>query len=338
MADWGNYAAYFAANSLYQAGNERAGEALLAVGTGGAGQLLLDASNHKTAVVQAFKKTQALAPLVPLRDGTWVPFSPSSAGLWLPMKELFPGEDGNRSWAYDVDIGAHHLISQRQLAPHSREARWIMDALEDLDFLGEGWFDYTAADSEADWFNRGGFSKIQPYYARNAEIYALRDDVKPFIRSYFNTLAAMVSAENLSHWEHFHNAGAFNKTHETGYFLQQTRFLFAMEYGPTLRLAPFVTDQWLKPGEQVSVEALPTKFGRVDYTLASHTDAGYILATIDTSGCKELGGLELRARHPEGKSIAAVTVDGKPWSDFDVARDLIKLPALSGKQEVRVSY
>ncbi len=247
MADWGNYAAYFAANSLYQAGNERAGEALLAIGTDGAGQLLLDAANHKTAVVQAFKKTQALASLVPLRDGTWVPFSPSSAGLSLSMKELFPGEDGNRSWAYDVDIGAHHLISQRQLAPHSREARWIMDALEDIDFLGEGWFDYTAAESEADWFNRGGFSKVQPYYARNAEIYALRDDVKPFIRSYFNTLAAMVSAENLSHWEHFRNAGAFNKTHETGYFLQQTRFLFAMEYGSTLRLAPFVTDQWLKP-------------------------------------------------------------------------------------------
>ena len=51
------------------------------------------------------------------------------------------------------------------------------------------------------------------------EIDALRDDVKPFLRSYFNALAAMLSGENLSLWEHFHDSGAWNKTHETGWFL-----------------------------------------------------------------------------------------------------------------------
>ena len=40
--------------------------------------------------------------------------------------------------------------------------------------------------------------------------------------------------EVLSLWEHFASAGAWNKTHETGYFLQQTRFLLLGERGDDL--------------------------------------------------------------------------------------------------------
>ena len=60
---------------------------------------------------------------------------------------------------------------------------------------------YPAAMNEADWFNMGGFSKAQPYYSQIPEIYALRDEARPFLRSYFNTLASLVNAEVLSIYE-----------------------------------------------------------------------------------------------------------------------------------------
>src|SRR5580700_9366326 len=107
------------------------------------------------------------------------------------------------------------------LDPNSREVARMMNHLEDAQFLADGWFDYPANMNQADWFDLGGFSKVQPYYTRNCEIDALRDDVKPFIRSYFNTLAAMLNPEVLTLWEHFHFTGAWDKTHETGYFLYQ---------------------------------------------------------------------------------------------------------------------
>lgn len=101
--------------------------------------------------------------------------------------------------------------------------------LEDVQFLREGWFDYPAAENAQDWFNLGGFAKVQPYYARNAEIDAARDDVKPFLRSYFNSLASLLNTEVLTLWEHFRHSGAWDKTHETGYFLHQTRLMLVQE-------------------------------------------------------------------------------------------------------------
>jgi hypothetical protein len=69
--------------------------------------------------------------------------------------------------------------------PTTADVGQMMDYLEDYQFLRSGWFDYPEQRNREDPFNLGGFAKVQPYYARNAEIYALRDDVKPFLRSYF---------------------------------------------------------------------------------------------------------------------------------------------------------
>ncbi len=43
-----------------------------------------------------------------------------------------------------------------------------------MQFLADGWFDYPAINNEKDPFNFGGFAKVQPYYCRNDEIYALK--------------------------------------------------------------------------------------------------------------------------------------------------------------------
>jgi hypothetical protein len=255
-----------------------------------------------------------------------------------PLNDFFPGEDGNRSWCYDVELGAHQLVPQGVLEPDSPEVARMMDHMEDVQFLSGGWFDYPAKESRKDWFDLGGFSKVQPYYCRNAEIYAMRDDVKPFIRSYFNTLATLLNEENLSLWEHFHNAGAWNKTHETGYFLQQTRFTLVMEHGDDLWLAPLVTNNWLKDGMSISVGNAPTRFGKVSYRITSSVKRGFITAKIEPPTRELPKALVVRFRHPDGKRIRAVTVNGIPHTDFDPAEEIVRIKLAKGQITIRAEY
>ena len=196
-----------------------------------------------------------------MRNGTWIPHYPSQVHSPGKLADFFPGQDAGRSWCYDVEIGAHQLIPTGVFDPRDREVERMLDHMEDVQFLADGWFDYPATMNEQDWFNLGGFSKVQPYYTRNCEIYALRDDVKPFVRSYFNALASLLNPEVLTLWEHFHHSGAWDKTHETGYFLHQTRTMLVTERGDELWLAPFITSNWLKDGQTLSVSQAPTRFG-----------------------------------------------------------------------------
>ncbi|MBI2435713.1 MAG: hypothetical protein HYV26_22895, partial [Candidatus Hydrogenedentes bacterium] len=286
-ADWNRFAYRFIQEGHYYAGLAQAAAALAAVGHPDAPALEQAAAALRGNVQRAYRLTQDNSPVLPLADGTWVRPYPGMLNCFGRIEDMIPGEDANRSWAYDVELGAHHLALLGVLDPQSREVGDMLDHMEDFWFLHSGMGDYPEERNRADWFNLGGWAKIQPYYARNAELYALRDDIKPFIRSYFNTIPTLLSLENLSFWEHFHNMGGWNKTHETGYFLAQTRTMFVMERGNELWLALFVPEQWFGPGQRVSVQQAPTTFGAVGFALMTDATGKELSAEISppaTSG------------------------------------------------------
>ena len=179
---------------------------------------------------------------------------------------------------------------------------------------------------------------MQPYYARNCEVYALRDDVKPFVRSYFNTLAAMLNPEVLTFWEHFHHSGAWDKTHETGYFLHQTRTMLVTERGDQLWLAPFITSNWLKDGQTLTVSNAPTRFGPVSYEIESHLTEGSIRATIHPPQRPAPSRIILRLRIPDGSLFRSVRLNGKPHNDFDKAKGLVRLIPAGQTLNLEVFY
>jgi hypothetical protein len=214
----------------------------------------------------------------------------------------------------------------------------MIDYLEDVQFL-HMW--RTGDIGEADAFDLGGFAKTQPYYSRIAEIYALRDDVKPFIRSYFNAIPSLVVGEDLSFWEgmdHGIAGGGWNKTHETGWFLCQTRTMFVTERGDELWLAPFVTNHWLKDGMKVAVRNAPTRFGKVSYTIQSAAAKGAIEAVVQLPPQVSARKVVLRLRHPDGKPIRSVTVQGKPYTDFDPKKETITFTPVGEMITVRAEY
>ena len=338
LADWNAFAYHFCLNAYYYAALRGLGDTLRDAGHPDAELFSQRAEELRANILRAYRWTQAQSPALPLRDGTWIPAYPSQVHSPGRLVDFFPGDDAGRSGAYDVELGAHQMAPTGVWDADSSEVARMMEHMEDVQFLGDGWFDYPAAANERDWFNLGGFAKCQPYYARNAEIYALRDDVKPFVRSYFNMLASLLNPEVLTFWEHFNHTGAWDKTHETGYFLHQTRLMFVMERGDELWLAPLIPSQWLEDGKEVKVSRAPTWFGEVGYRIVSRVADGFVETTIEPPTRRPPKALVLRLRHPTGKPLRAVTVDGQDHTDFSPATDCIRLRASDTPIRVRAEY
>lgn len=337
-ADWNRYAYRFFNDAQYCLGLESAAKMLASIGHPDAAALADDARQYREDLLRAYHWTQARSPVVRLDSGVWVPPNAALLDCFGRVEEFLPREDGNRSWAYSVEVGPHHLAATGVIDPASEEGGWIADYLEDVQFLRSGMGDYPEEKNRKDPFNLGGFAKVQPYYCRIAELYALRDDVKPFIRSYFNAIPSLLSLENLSFWEHFRNTGGWNKTHETGWFLCQSRVMLVMERGDDLWLAPMLTNQWLGDGMTVSVRHAPTRFGKVSYTIRSAAARGEIEAVVEFPDRTPPKRVVLRVRHPEGKPIRTVTVNGKAHDPFDPQRETVSLTPSGETLRVKVSY
>ena len=71
---------------------------------------LTHAAELRTNILRAYRWTQSQSPALPLRNGTWIPHYPSQVHSPGKLADFFPGQDGGRSWCYDVEIGAHQLV------------------------------------------------------------------------------------------------------------------------------------------------------------------------------------------------------------------------------------
>lgn len=271
QADWNAFAYHFALSGYFYAGLREAAGILENLGDMEACRYRKAADSLKESILRAYHQTAEISPLVSLSDGRWVYYYPSQTHTPGPIGDFFPGEDGERSWCYDVELGSHHLICQGVLDADDPKSRDMLEHLEDRRFLEGGWFDYPAEMTREDWFNLGGFPKVQPFYARMGEIYTQIGEKKAFLRNSFNSMASLINLENLSFWEHFNNTAAWNKTHETGYFLQHVRWMLLYERDTELLVTAFAPEAWfqLKPGARsaIALENGPTRFGRVSFRM-----------------------------------------------------------------------
>jgi len=289
--------------------------------------------------MRAYKWTEERYPVLRQPNGTWGPGSPSMIGCFGLIGDIYRGEDGNRAWAKDGDK-IFALTYAGMIDPEQERVSILRMAnyLEEVGFLSEGMGQYTAKESQENWFNIGGFGKLQPYYTRLPETYAAMDEVKLFIRSYFNPIGSLVDQEILTFWEHFMRSGGWNKTHETGWFLEQTRLMLLMERDNDLWIGPFVTTHWMKDGMTVGVKQAPSEFGRVDYKITSHANEGYLEAEITPPTRNQPNSIVLRLRHPNEKKIKGVTVNGQAYNNYDPNKDIVTLTSWTDKIVVRAEY
>jgi hypothetical protein len=178
-------------------------------------------------------------------------------------------------------------------------------------------------------------------YNQQASAYLYRDDVKATINAFYSLMAGGFSHGVYEPVEHRWRWGQyFGPPSTDGAWFELYRNMLVREADDhTLLLMQAAPRAWLEDGKRIAVKNAPTWFGNVSFEVQSAASSGSIRATVAFDGREPGTSILLRLRHPEGKPMRHVSVNGKPWQDFDPQREWVRIPAAgAGKYEVVASY
>jgi hypothetical protein len=177
-------------------------------------------------------------------------------------------------------------------------------------------------------------------YNQQATAYLLRDDAKAVIKAFYSMMAGGFSQGVFEPVEHRWRWGQyFGPPSTDGAWFELYRNMLVREWDDhTLVLMQAAPRAWLEEGKRIAVKRAPTWVGNVSYEVRSAAASGKIHASVELNAREKGASLLLRIRHPEGKPMRRVTVNGKAWTDFDVQKEWVKIPEVSGKYEVEAEY
>jgi hypothetical protein len=267
-----------------------------------------------------------------LRDGTYVPKIPS---------RLY--ERGRaHGWLRETLEGPLFLPAYGLLAPDAPETKWIMKDYEDNLYISDR-FGYSIPAYDAFWFSRGGFS-MQANLLDGPLPYLWRDDVKHYIRAYFNGFASAFYPEIRMCNEHSlpelgYPAGDHFKSSDEAQSTYWLRLMFVNEQGGDLYLGQAIPRYWLANGNRIGIERAASSFGPLSVQYESHVADGTVKITLDPPARNQAKAIYLRIRHPQAEPLKSVLVNGEVYDKIDREKEWIVLPgALTGRQEIVARY
>ena len=294
---------YWAFNQAYlYAGIELMGQALQRYGSSRAAECLKVAQEYRAAIEHGISVASVQSPLVQLRDHTWTPYVPSNASE--------PGRNFQLWYPSDVDTGATHLLRLKALPAQGTLANSLLNDQEDNLFL-HGW----------------GLAN-EPVYNQQATAYLFRDDVKATINAFYSLMAGGFSHGVYEPVEHRWRWGQYFGPPSTdgAWFELYRNMLVREEDDHTLLLAQATPRAWLEDGKRILVKNAPTWFGKTSFEVQSSANAGTIGATLQLEGRQPGTTILLRIRHPQGKLMQHVSINGKNWQDFDAQKEWVRIP------------
>ncbi|MFN7993467.1 MAG: hypothetical protein U0Q18_07695 [Bryobacteraceae bacterium] len=294
----------WAFNQAYlYAGLERFGRILQEIGNPRAQEALDAAKTLRAAIAKSFTAASVHSALVQLRDHTWIPYVPAEALTYHRILDQW--------YPTDVDTGAVHMLRLKALPADGELAESLLNDHEDNLFL------------------KGLGVANEPVYNQQATAYLLRDDAKAVIRAFYSYMASAFSHSDFEPVEHRWTWGQyFGPPSTDGAWFELYRNMLIREVDDgTLLLAQATPRKWLADGEKIEVRDAPTYFGKLTYNIESQAKTGKILANVTLTGQSSPQTLLVRLRHPEGKLISAVTVNGKQWTDFDRDKEWVRIPS-----------
>ena len=105
----------------------------------------------------------------------------------------------------------------------------------------------------------------------------------------------------------------------------------------SLLLAGFTPRLWLEDGKRIQVLRAPTRFGLLSMTVHSEAAAKKIEAEIQMPDRTRPSSLLIRLRHPTGSPIRNVQMNGRPWTNFDVSKEWVRVDAPTEKRYIIVA-
>lgn len=306
---------YWAFNQAYfYAALEMLGKAFARYGSPRAEECLKAANEYRLAIEHGFSAASVNSPLIELRDHTWIPYVPSNATA--------PGRNYQLWYPSDVDTGATHLLRLEAVPAHGLVAESLLNDHEDNLFL-HGW----------------GLAN-EPVYDQQATAYLYRDDVKAAIKAFYSMMAGGFSHGVYEPVEHRWRWGQyFGPPSTDGAWFELYRNMLVRESDDhTLMLMQAAPRTWLEDGKRISVKKAPTWFGDVSYDVRSSAASGSIIANVQLDARDPGTCILLRIRHPQGKPMQQVTVNGRPWHEFDAQKEWVRIAGAGGTYAVVVKY
>jgi hypothetical protein len=346
--DWWHW---FAVNAVAVQGMTRMAQVLADLGAPEASYYAGEAAAYKRDLRDAVLRACRQAPVVRLRDNTYIPFvpvrpyerqrifGPQLVGYYSRYRQKMTTMF-RLSATREVFASPVMLLDAGIFEVNERLADWVLDDWEDNRTLStplglnvHGWVD------DEYWFSRGGMvweanyqNPILAYVRRREVAAAIRVLYNDFVSCYYPDVNAFT--EEYREWRH--GSGPFYKSSDEARFLYRLRDFLVHEEGEELWLAAGAPRRWLADGQAIEVHGAPTYFGPVSYRLRS-TQAR-VEASVELPVRNRFRAAWLVIRAPEGKKIRSVELDNEPWKDFDPASERIRLPLKSGPQQLSVNF
>jgi len=318
---------WFAVNGYSYRGLHAAAEALSEIDPALGSHLLKEAAQYRKDIRRAALRAMAIAPVVPLRDGTFVPAIPPRASLH--------GRD--LGWIRNILYGSLTLVDCGVFDANEPVATWILEDYEDNLFMS----DQSMGVPERDWFSRGGIT-LQPNLVNTPEVYLRRNQLPQALRALYNTFAVSYYPDVSAYTEWVPSLGTgggpFFKTSDEAAFLTFLRLMLVREDGDRLCLNCGAPRRWLRTGAVTEIEQAPTYFGHVGFRIESHLDQGFVEADITCAPDLTARELEIHLRSIDGEKMSSVQIDGKPWSRFNAADAAVVLPVMPGRRHLHIEY
>ncbi len=256
------------------------------------------------------------SPVVPLGDGRWTitvpPWTEAIGPRALHIKPESYFSHGTVT-VPDVLLGPLYLVFGEVLAPDEQVSRMMLDYHTELFYQ-----------------NNAAFS--QPYYSRHDWLQLKLGLVKPFLKTYYNTVSALADRETYTFWEHVFQVSQ-HKTHEQAWFLMETRWMLYLEEGQTLKLLPGIPRKWMEDGKQITMTNVRSYFGPISLQVNSDVTAGFIEASLSCNSQFKPRIVSIRLPHPEGKRAVKVT-----GGTYDPGTESILIMDFTGAAHVKAEY
>lgn len=333
LEDIGDWRCWQSNNTFSWWGLDALARVLADIGHPEAPALQAEAEAYRRDILAAFREASVRSPLVPLRDGTWIPQIPAEVHR----------RGRTFGWITVTLEGPIYLLRTGLMAPDDPMAVPILQDYEDNLYLSDR-YGYSWEKHGAQWFSRGGIS-MQPNLLCSPHPYLLRDEIRHFLRAYFNAFASCYYPDTQMMCEHpLPDLGDWRGDHykasdesNSSYWLR-LMFIEDDRGDDVLRLGMALPRAWLADGETVSIERAATHFGPMSLRYESRAGEGRITAVIEPPTRRAPKQVLLRFRHPDGKPIQRVEVNGRAWDRFDAKKEWVELPRMEGVTRVTASF
>nr|MDO8109206.1 hypothetical protein [Candidatus Sigynarchaeota archaeon] len=358
VEDVQDYWYWLSTNAYNSFGLSHAANMLAVAGHPDAERIGTEASDYANAVKKAFETGLVSCPVVPLRDGTYVPHFPCR----LPRRGRGFG------WIQETLEGPIHLLRCWIVSPFSNEAAWIVKDYEDNLYLSEEFgYQILGEHFEKKWFDLGGFSQ-QPFLFCNPWPYGIRGNTKHYLRAVLNAFAVNYRDDTKSFCEHplptmMDVRGDFFKTSDEANFCSSLRDMIVQEtiasvdnviagweenfskhpnkesmeslhlFGrwdrmDALRILYHAPREWFLDGNEIHAKQLPTYFGKCSVDMTSKGGRVDITISIEQGESWQNGmllkALFIKARCPEPAKIERAIIEIVETSDAGVNANQIE--------------